>query len=113
MNTIQRTILVATAGLLIVMLLFPPFEAKADGRTENLGYSFILKPPSDRRRTVEPRSAVRGKRYAMRTVYITGSVRVRLLGLQFLTVMTAGGILFFAFKEWKPSCIDRGSWESC
>ncbi len=45
MNTIQRTILVATAGLLIVMLLFPPFEAKVGGKTENLGYSFILEPP--------------------------------------------------------------------
>ena len=95
MNTIQRTILVATAGLLIVMLLFPPFEAKADGRTENLGYSFILKPPSDSWRT-------RSGKY-WRRVRITGSVRVRMLGLQFLTVITAGGILFFAFKEWESS----------
>ena len=111
MNTIQRLILVATAGLLIVMLLFPPFETKGEGSTNNVGYSFILDPPRDSRDTGSMRL---GKRYVRgRTVYMTGSVRVRLLGLQFLTVMTAGGILFFAFKEWKPSCIDRGSWESC
>ena len=100
MNTIQRTILFATAGLLIVMLLFPPFESKGEGRTENLGYSFILKPPRDSRRT----GSMRGKRYVRRTVWMTGSVRVRMLGLQFLIVTAAGGILFFAFKtERKPS----------
>ena len=86
MNKIQRMILFATAGLLIVMLLFPPFEAKDKGMPANQGYAFILRAP---------------RNFYGRPV---GSVRVSLLGLQFVIVTTAGGILFFAFKtERKPS----------
>lgn len=80
MNTIQRKILFATAGLLIVMLLFPPFtqRSRRSGHPINDGYSFIITSSSSQ-------------------------VRTSLLGLQFLIVTTVGGILFFAFKEWESS----------
>lgn len=76
MNTIQRKILFITAGVLVVMLLFPPFTSKYKGSTSNAGYSFIL--------------AGHGR----------SEVKVSLLGLQFLIVTTVGGILFLAFKGW-------------
>ena len=80
MNTIQRKILFATAGLLIVMLLFPPFTQRSGraGHPINDGYSFIITSSYSQ-------------------------VRTSLLGLQFLIVTTVGGILFFAFKEWESS----------
>ena len=86
-NTIQRKILCATAGLLIVMLLFPPFTYKYEGNTINTGYSFILAPPR-----------IRASRRS--------EVRVSLLGLQFLIVTTVGGTLCLAFKSERESSDD-------
>ena len=76
MNTKQRTILLATAFVLIVMLLFPPFSRRfGQGVTVNRGYSFIFAPP-------------------------TGSdVNLALLALQYLIVVTVGGILTIALNS--------------
>ena len=85
MNENQRKVLIITAALLIVMLLFPPFEVqRGQYTTRNLGYSFLLAPV---------------------TYYLHGyddqkaNVNLSQLGLQFLIVTVAGGLLSFAFKS--------------
>jgi hypothetical protein len=49
MNNIQKKILIAAACVVVLMLLFPPFQASDPrGRravNQNLGYSFIASPP--------------------------------------------------------------------
>ena len=47
MNKIQRVILILTAAILILMLLFPPFYAIQGGLKQKVtkGYGFILNPP--------------------------------------------------------------------
>lgn len=80
MNKNQRAILFATAFILIVMLLFPPFKFQfPTGAIANQGYSFILSPP----------------------IYYDehkSSVDSILLLIQFLIVISVGGILFLALK---------------
>ena len=46
MNIYQRIILVIVAMILVLMLIFPPFQSLTpDGIVLNEGYSFIMKPP--------------------------------------------------------------------
>ncbi|RKX62181.1 MAG: hypothetical protein DRP37_02215 [Thermodesulfobacteriota bacterium] len=45
MNKIQRVILILTAAILILMLLFPPFYAIQGSLKVTKGYGFILNPP--------------------------------------------------------------------
>jgi hypothetical protein len=45
MNKIQRVILILTAAILILMLLFPPFYTIQFSRKVTKGYGFILNPP--------------------------------------------------------------------
>lgn len=49
MNTRQRAVLLAAAGICVVMLLFPPFRivTKDVLPYSNAGYSFILAPPNE------------------------------------------------------------------
>jgi len=81
MNKTQRAILFATAFILIVMLLFPPFKMQfPTGFIANQGYSFILSPP-------------------MYDEYHKLPVDSILLLIQFLIVISVGGILFLALKS--------------
>ena len=82
MNEKQRHILVATASVICLMILFPPFHVNVKGVTENLGYRFILTPP-------------RGEIYAG----LHGSIDVLTLLIQILGVTIAGSLLSFAFKN--------------
>ena len=42
----QKAVLFATAGILLVMLLFPPFHVVLKGTEARLGYKFIFSPPA-------------------------------------------------------------------
>ena len=83
MNENQRKVLIITAALLIVMLLFPPFERPLGPFSVNMGYSFLLEPPT----------------YDDFQNNLKANVNLRQLGLQFLIVTVAGGLLSFAFKS--------------
>ena len=84
MSKSQRAVLLVTSVLLIVMLLFPPFKSQyLSGVTVNEGYSFILKPPT----------------YEVTYGYYKSQVNHSLLGIQFLIIATAGGILCLALKS--------------
>ena len=84
MNKNQRIVLFATAGILLLMLLFPPFEHSL--RHESIGYSCIASPP-------------RGH---------LPSVDIGTLFMQCLIVGAAGAICFFAFKNGKESPEKKG-----
>ena len=84
MNKNQRIVLLATAALLIVMILFPPFKSQyLQGVTVNAGYSFILTPPT----------------YKLGSSAYNSQVNLSLLGLQFVIVATVGGIICLALKS--------------
>tara|TARA_Y100000310_G_scaffold2367_1_gene3046 strand:- start:164 stop:418 length:255 start_codon:yes stop_codon:yes gene_type:complete len=83
MNENQRKVLIITAALLIVMLLFPPFERPFIPFSVNMGYSFLLEPPT----------------YDDFQNNLKANVNLRQLGLQFLIVTVAGGLLFLSFKS--------------
>ncbi len=76
MNLKQRIALFATAAILVVMLLFPPFRAKASGVTVSAGYKFIL----------------------LQKDLNYFEVETSLLFLQFIIITAVGVLLFFAFK---------------
>ena len=42
----EKTVLILGAAVIVLMIVFPPFYIEIRGRTNNLGYSFILDPPS-------------------------------------------------------------------
>ncbi len=78
MNKNQKIVLISTAFLLLVMLLFPPFLITYSGGVKyNLGYSFILSPPNDG----------------------TGYVDVGALAMQFFVILFIGMSCFLLFKE--------------
>jgi amino acid transporter len=79
----QRIILFTSACILVLMLLFPPFEYQDSGTIYNEGYSFILNPPKND------------------SVRINASVNSILLFIQSLIVIIAGGMFFLAFKPKK------------
>ena len=81
----DKAVLVATAIVLIGMLLFPPFHVCVPTRggaiyERNKGYSFILQPPYD-----ELGEGVK--------------VNAQLLGLQCVIVCAAGAMLWVVFRK--------------
>ncbi|MFI5218954.1 MAG: hypothetical protein ACHQNT_05640 [Bacteroidia bacterium] len=46
MNKSQKIVLIITAIILVIMLLFPPFIIEINNSKFNLGYNFIFSPPS-------------------------------------------------------------------
>jgi len=73
MNPVQRRALAGVAGLIGLMVLFPPFEFRPGyGAVVNLGYGFLLAPPSFREGRL-------------------GSVNVSLLALEILAACIVGG----------------------
>jgi len=84
MNKYQRIILLATAAILVAMLLFPPFKSQyMQGITVNSGYSFILTPPT----------------YNLTYNSFNSQVNLPLLGLQYIIIVTVGGLLCLALKS--------------
>ena len=77
----QRMVLLITAGILILMLLFPPYHFRRRGVETNYGHSFILTPP-----------------YEARTSVLV-PMDVHQLFVQYLIVVTVGGIIWLALKE--------------
>jgi len=79
MNDNQKKVIAVTAGLVVLMLLFPPFHHYYQNGVEvNMGYAFLLNPPS------------RG--------YISGSVNILQLLIQWVGVGVVGGLIYFLLK---------------
>jgi hypothetical protein len=76
---IQRIILLITAFILALMLLFPPFHVSTSRKEYNWGYNFILNPPREGKATINSETLI----------------------VQCLIVIVIGIICWFAFKEKK------------
>jgi len=74
MNDKQRKVLWVTAVVLLLMLLFPPFQTRYG---DNAGYGCIANPPE----------------------YGEASVNVGTLFIQFFIICTVGSICWFACKD--------------
>lgn len=84
MNEKQRLVLFTTAAILVVMLLFPPFQSiYLQGVTTNEGYSFILSAPT----------------YEISRRTVSAQVNRTMLLIQFVVVTTAAGLLYFALSK--------------
>lgn len=77
MNDNQKKVIIATASLIVLMFLFPPFHQYYNGTEINLGYSFLFNPP-------------RGN---------VGSVNIIQLLIQWLGVGVVGGLIYFLLKD--------------
>lgn len=76
MNEKQKWVLIATAAVILGMLLFPPFHVTGTGEgTINFGYSWILNPP-----------------------YYRATVNIAMLITQWIGVLIVGGIAYFLLK---------------
>ncbi len=77
MNSKQRTAIIIAGIVMILMLLFPPFQLHwGPGRVFNKGYGFLFAPPDHR-----------------------GTVDVSLLLIQWLLVVVLGLGAVFLFKD--------------
>ncbi len=82
MNTKQMKILKIAIGVILLMLIFPPFQASnffKPGLIDNLGYDFILTPPS--------------------SGIVDGTVNIGLLCVQWLGVVIVGAGCIFAARD--------------
>ena len=83
MNDRQRIVLAVTAGVLVLLFLFPPFAgAPRSGTKAGYGHSFIFDPPKAR--------------------YGHASVDAPALLAEAFVACAIGGIAWFAFKGWEP-----------
>jgi hypothetical protein len=90
MNYFQRTVLVITLAILILIIIYPPFvQYRGEGIMKNSGYSFILSPPLIKHG---------GSEFRLPTTYSAAMVNTTLLLVEYLFVITVGSILFFLFK---------------
>ena len=100
MNINQRIVLFATAAVLIVLLLFPPFKSLLGEE----GYSCILIPHicvhQERRppKQVGNLIPLEGENIEVGNTPRVEHVNLGLFALQFLIVTTVGGILCLALK---------------
>ena len=78
MNDNQKVVAVFVSIILIVMLLFPPFAVYPDGEKISTGCHFIV--PEGRR---------------------TASIDASTLLIEYLIIITVGGILFYTLKDRK------------
>jgi hypothetical protein len=76
MNKKQRSVLFASAAVIMLMLLFPPFHYSIPGRAINVGYGCLFDPPGDR-----------------------PTVNAGMLLVQWVAVILVGGILWFALRD--------------
>jgi hypothetical protein len=93
MNNNQRYTLFTVAALVVLMGLFPPFAwSFGSNRDVNLGYSFILSPPSMQDTEGDSEYRINQNR---------GQVNGSRLLVQIAVVCVAGGAVCLALKE-KP-----------
>ena len=85
MNEMQRKILLATAGVVAVMVIFPPYLVENyRGVTTMAGYGFLFDLPS----------------YTMQSgSSIPSSVNVKTLLVQIFGAVVVGGLVFLAAKR--------------
>src|SRR5262249_25898554 len=84
MNRKQKAVLIAVAGTVVGMLIYPPFHATLPGgAVRSVGYGLIVNPPTLDRPYRD----------------LTGTVDVGLLMTQWLGVVIVGGIAFVLFKD--------------
>jgi len=77
MNKKQRWVLFVSAAVIMLMLLFPPFHfVYTDRAPRNVGYGFLFDPPEGR-----------------------PTVNAVMLLVQWVAVMSAGGILWLALRD--------------
>jgi len=80
MNQNQKRILMAVIAVIVVMLAYPPFQVIAsNGVVFNMGYDWLIDPPK------------RG--------YISATVNVSMLLIQWVGVLVVGGLAFFLAKK--------------
>jgi uncharacterized RDD family membrane protein YckC len=79
MNRTQQIAVAVGATVVLLMLIFPPFQVQIRDTTFNMGYGFIFDPPK------------RG--------YITASVNVGMLLVQWTGTLLLTGIAFFLLKS--------------
>jgi hypothetical protein len=80
MNTNQKRLLWGTIGVVVLMLLFPPFQLQGvNGIVLNMGYGFIFVPPSGQG--------------------IEGQVNAGLLVVQWLGVLIIAALALLAMKD--------------
>jgi hypothetical protein len=81
MNNPQRKVLVASVCVVVVMLIFPPFQFRLpNGVIQNMGYGFIFEPP----------------KYNSQ---LAASVNSALLLVQWIGVTIIGGALWFLARD--------------
>jgi hypothetical protein len=89
LNKNQKRTLMAVIVLILVMFLFPPFQAVLpNGVVHNMGYQWIFHPP------------MKG--------LIPAVVNVPMLLLQLLGVLLVGGLVFFLTKNQSPTSARAG-----
>ena len=79
MNATQRTILLISVFIAVVMLLFPPFQITVKGTEMNMGYNFLFNPPK------------RG--------YFRAYVNVAVLLVQWFAVLLVGGVAWLFARD--------------
>lgn len=91
-----HAIAIAVGLIMIGMLLFPPYQGTDEqGVTVNLGYSFIVNPPSFMAAEggYDIYSNYRSSKY------VKGSVHFLMLLVQYIIVLLIGGIAYFFSKK--------------
>ncbi len=85
MNATQRKILLVTAGVVAMMVIFPPYiVVSSQGTTKMAGYGFLFDLPS----------------YLTQSMFwIPSSVDVKTLLVQIFGAAVVGGLAFFAAKR--------------
>ena len=90
MNKKQKAILIAAMVAVVVILIFPPFNAVLpNGAVQNLGYGLIFDPPQ---------LGLPADRYGPNRD-VPGTVAIGLLMTQWLGVLIVGAIAFFLVKD--------------
>jgi len=79
MNRTQQVAVAIGAAVVLLMLIFPPFHVQIRDTTFNMGYGFIFDPPKHG--------------------YITASVNVGMLLVQWMGALLLTGLAFFLLKS--------------
>lgn len=79
----RNFILVASVLVMLVMMLFPPYQLQIKDAVTNMGYASILNPP---------------KQWVHNVAY-SASINVPVLMVQWLVVMFVGGVAWFLTKK--------------
>jgi hypothetical protein len=82
MNRNQQIAVWVGAGVVLIMLLFPPFHLQIEATTFNMGYSFILDPPKHEG-----------------LPHITPTVNVGMLLVQWVGTLLLTALAFFVLKS--------------